>query len=186
MTHMKFMLEDCAIAQAVGLWPLMAEVWVRSQVSPCGICGGQYGTRSSFSPSTSVFLCQYHCTDAPYSFLPTFSSYQNDKLAKPGNLKEQTSFVCRWTLDGRVLSLFPGTEVLTPFAHVCLTASARAQFTCSACLIYKTDAVNNTDYLVSTICPVWCCYLDVTVWTADCSIDSALLLLPSLARAHNY
>jgi len=56
MTHMKFMLEDCAIAQAVGLWPLMAEVWVRSQVSPCGICGGQYGTRSSFSPSTSVFL----------------------------------------------------------------------------------------------------------------------------------
>ena len=111
MTHMNFMLEGCTIAQAVGLWPLKAEVRVRSQVSPCEICGGQYGTRTSFSPSTSVFPYQHHSTDAPYSYLSSFSSYQTDKLAKPGNLKEQTSFVYRGTLDRRVLSLFPDSEV---------------------------------------------------------------------------
>ena len=35
--------------------------------SPCGICGGQNGTKIVFSPSTSVFPCQYHSTIAPYS-----------------------------------------------------------------------------------------------------------------------
>ena len=30
----------------------------RSQVSLCGICGGQSGNGTGFSPSSSVFLCQ--------------------------------------------------------------------------------------------------------------------------------
>ena len=38
---MNFMLEGYAIAQATGLWPLKTEFWVRSQVNPCGICGGK-------------------------------------------------------------------------------------------------------------------------------------------------
>jgi hypothetical protein len=45
----------CAIAQAVSRWLLTVESWVRIQVSPCVICGGQNGTRTGFCPSPLVF-----------------------------------------------------------------------------------------------------------------------------------
>jgi hypothetical protein len=55
-----------AMAAAVDHRPLTAEARVRSRVSPCGICGGQSGTGTSFSPSTSVFPCQFYSTGVPF------------------------------------------------------------------------------------------------------------------------
>jgi hypothetical protein len=43
-----------AIAQAVSRRRLVPEAVVRTRVIPCGICGGQSGTGTRFSPSSSV------------------------------------------------------------------------------------------------------------------------------------
>jgi len=48
---------QCAIAQVVSFWPLTAEAWVQSHVSPCGTYGGHSGAEISFSQSTLVFPC---------------------------------------------------------------------------------------------------------------------------------
>jgi hypothetical protein len=47
------------MAQVVSRQPLTAEARVRARVNVCGICGGQSGTGTGFSPSSSVFPCQY-------------------------------------------------------------------------------------------------------------------------------
>jgi hypothetical protein len=54
-----------AMAQAVNRRPPTAEARVRSRVTPCGICGGQSDIGTGFSPSSSVFPCQFHSTGAP-------------------------------------------------------------------------------------------------------------------------
>jgi hypothetical protein len=50
------------MAQVVSRRPLTAEARVRCRVNPRGICGGQSGTVTVFSPSSSVLPCQYHST----------------------------------------------------------------------------------------------------------------------------
>jgi hypothetical protein len=57
----------CAMAHAVSRWTLTAEAKVRARVRPCVNCGGQSGTGTGFSPSSSVFPCNYPFTIAPYS-----------------------------------------------------------------------------------------------------------------------
>jgi hypothetical protein len=59
-------LQGRATAQVVSRLRLSAKARVCYQVSPCGICGGQSGTGTGFSPSPSAFLCQYHSTAASY------------------------------------------------------------------------------------------------------------------------
>jgi hypothetical protein len=43
------------LAREVSSRPLTAEAHVRALVSTCGICGGQSGTETGLSPSSSVF-----------------------------------------------------------------------------------------------------------------------------------
>jgi hypothetical protein len=45
-----------AMAKVVSRRTLTAE----TRVNPCGICGGQSGTGTGFSPNSSVFPCQYN------------------------------------------------------------------------------------------------------------------------------
>jgi hypothetical protein len=54
-----------AMAQAVTRRPLTVEARIRSRVSPRRICGGQSGTGTGLSPSTSAFPCRFHCTGTP-------------------------------------------------------------------------------------------------------------------------
>jgi hypothetical protein len=54
-----------AMAQAVSRQPPTAEARVRSRINRCDICGGQSGSGTGFSPSSSVFPCQLHSTGAP-------------------------------------------------------------------------------------------------------------------------
>ena len=73
--------------QAVSCQLLISEARAQPSTSSCEITGGQNGTGKDFSPSTSVFPCQYHFTCAPNSFSSTCRSFKKDKLAKkPGNL----------------------------------------------------------------------------------------------------
>jgi hypothetical protein len=67
--HSAAVVKDSDMAEVVGRRSLTAEARVRSHSIPCGICGGQSGSGTMFSPSTSVFPCQYHSTNAPYSFI---------------------------------------------------------------------------------------------------------------------
>jgi hypothetical protein len=52
------------MAQVVSRRPLTAEARVRTRLNIYGICGVQSGTGTGFSPSSSVFPCQYHSTVA--------------------------------------------------------------------------------------------------------------------------
>jgi hypothetical protein len=58
-----------ATAQVVSRRPLKAEDGVRARASSCGICGGQNGTRTGLSLSSSVFRYQYHSTVALHTHI---------------------------------------------------------------------------------------------------------------------
>jgi hypothetical protein len=52
-------MEVRALAPVVSREPLTVEARVRAWVNTCQICGGQSGTGTGLSPSSSLFPCQY-------------------------------------------------------------------------------------------------------------------------------
>jgi hypothetical protein len=57
------------MAQAVSRRPFIAEAEAPSHKIPYWLYDGQNNIVTGYSPSTSVFPCQYHSTIAPYSFI---------------------------------------------------------------------------------------------------------------------
>jgi hypothetical protein len=57
--------------RAVSRRQLTSESRVRARVNPCGICGGQNDTETGFSPSSSVFPCQYHPIVVLHTHMPS-------------------------------------------------------------------------------------------------------------------
>jgi hypothetical protein len=69
---------------------LIAEAQVRSHGIAREFCGGQ-SIGTGFSPSTSVFPCQYHSNNASYSSSPTRLYYHKDERAKTSKHSELKS-----------------------------------------------------------------------------------------------
>jgi len=60
------------MAQAVSHWPLTTGAQAQSRANTREICGGRSGTKTGYSPRTSVYPCQYHFTNALTASLNTF------------------------------------------------------------------------------------------------------------------
>jgi hypothetical protein len=78
----EYIQEGRSTAQAVSRRPLTAEARVLSRASPCGICGGQSGTMTGFSPSTSVFPCHFHSTGAPLQGKTEKTNHLHHRIAQ--------------------------------------------------------------------------------------------------------
>ena len=65
---LRLLARDPLMTQAVCYRPITAEVQVRSQVAPYGICVEQRGNVSGFPPRNLAFPGQYHSTNDPFSY----------------------------------------------------------------------------------------------------------------------
>jgi len=84
---------------------LTAEARLRLQASPCKMFGGQSGTGTRCSPSTSVFPCRYHYTNYPYPSSHTCCCYQKDKGVELDNRPKRNDLSELGPLDWKILSV---------------------------------------------------------------------------------
>ena len=125
---------------AVSLRRLITETHVRSHASPCEISGGQHGSGTGFSPSTSVLPLSVSFHQRSTLILSTYSSYQKEKRAKHGNHPKSSA-----------LSAF-GQHCIEKHCHLFVTG----RLLCSAALrtvhLSSSYLVNfRTRYLASSL-----------------------------------
>ena len=85
----------------VGRRSLTTETQVRSQDSPCEICGGQSGTVTGFPPSTSAFHIQYNNSFTHLSLtLNTVQEHEGDSFVITtvvSSVRQEHHFSVAWT-----------------------------------------------------------------------------------------
>jgi hypothetical protein len=104
------------MAQAVSRRPLTVETRIRSWVSARRICGEQNDTGTGFSPSSSVFTCQYDSTVAIHTHMSParWLIGQMVTTVQRHGLTPST-LTTGYGLDGR--GSIPSTDRNFPFAY---------------------------------------------------------------------
>ena len=92
------------LIQAVSHRLFTRDAWVRSQASPCKICGKQNGIETDHSLSILVFCWWHHPFNPPYSSSSLLPQGQTGEVWKPS--KTQRSSIIRGAMDIKILSLF--------------------------------------------------------------------------------
>jgi len=82
ITNVTLSLDYRAMVQAISRRTCIAEVQPECLLSPSEVCCGESSTGAGLSPSTFVFLCNYHSANVSYSCLSTFYPYQHKRVKR--------------------------------------------------------------------------------------------------------
>ena len=81
-TKLLYVIQMHSTAQSFSRRRVTSEDRFRPWTTSCEIYGGQSGTGKEFSPSSSVFLSQYHSNSALHSYSSWHYSYHKDERAQ--------------------------------------------------------------------------------------------------------